>query len=31
MIVHLALVLIAGFWLPGPLVIWFQHVAVLLG
>ncbi len=28
---HLALVLIAGVWLPGPLVIWFQHVAALLG
>lgn len=31
MMAHLALVFIAGFWLPGPLVIWFQHVAVLLG
>ena len=28
---HLALVLIAGVWLPGPLVLWFQHVATLLG
>lgn len=28
---HLALVLIAGIWLPGPLVAWFQHVATLLG
>jgi len=28
---HLALVLIAGVWLPGPLVTWFQHVAALLG
>jgi hydrogenase-4 component F len=28
---HLALVLIAGFWLPAPLVAWFQHVAALLG
>ena len=28
---HLALVLIAGIWLPGPLVAWFQHVAALLG
>jgi hydrogenase-4 component F len=28
---HLALVLIAGVWLPGPLVLWFQHVAALLG
>jgi hydrogenase-4 component F len=30
-IAHLALVLVAGFYLPGPLVLWFQHVAVLLG
>ena len=28
--VHLLLVLIAGFWLPEPLVNWFRHVAVLL-
>jgi len=28
---HLALVLIAGVYLPGPLVAWFQHVAKLLG
>lgn len=28
---HLTLVLIAGVWLPGPLVLWFQHVAALLG
>ncbi len=28
---HLALVLIAGIWLPPPLVAWFQNVAVLLG
>ena len=28
---HLALVLIAGVWLPGPLVTWFQHIAALLG
>ena len=28
---HLGLVLIAGIWLPGPLVAWFQHVARLLG
>jgi hydrogenase-4 component F len=27
---HLALVLIAGVWLPGPLVAWFQNVAALL-
>jgi hydrogenase-4 component F len=28
---HLLLVLIAGIWLPGPLVEWFQNVAALLG
>jgi hydrogenase-4 component F len=28
---HLTLVLIAGFYLPAPLVAWFQHVAGLLG
>ena len=27
---HLALVLIAGIYLPAPLVAWFQHVAILL-
>ena len=31
MLTHLGLVLMAGIWLPGPLVAWFQHVAVLLG
>ena len=31
MILHLALVLVAGIWLPGPVVAWFQHVARLLG
>ncbi len=31
MFAHLALVLIAGVWLPPPLVDWFQHVARLLG
>ncbi len=31
MFVHLALVLCAGIFLPGPLVAWFQHVARLLG
>ena len=31
MATHLALVLIAGFWLPGPLVAWFKNVATLLG
>ena len=29
--VHLALVLIAGFYLPPALVSWFQHVARMLG
>ena len=29
--VHLALVVCAGIYLPGPLVAWFQHVAALLG
>ena len=31
MYVHLALVLVAGVYLPPPLVTWFQHVASLLG
>ena len=31
MFAHLALVLIAGVYLPAPLVAWFQHVAALLG
>ena len=30
LVMHLALVLLAGLWLPAPLVAWFQHVAVLL-
>jgi hydrogenase-4 component F len=29
--VHLTLVLIAGLWLPNPLVQWFRGVAALLG
>jgi len=29
--VHLALVLVAGFYLPPALVAWFQHIARLLG
>jgi len=29
--VHLSLVLVAGFWLPAPLVGWFHNVAALLG
>ena len=28
---HLALVLAAGIFLPGPLVGWFQHIAGILG
>ena len=28
---HLALVLIAGVYIPGPVTTWFQHVARLLG
>jgi hydrogenase-4 component F len=28
---HLALVLVAGVYLPVPVVAWFQHVARLLG
>ena len=28
---HMALVLVAGIYLPGPMVAWFQHVAHLLG
>ncbi len=31
MYAHLALVTIAGIYLPPPLVTWFQHVARLLG
>src|SRR6266480_1586668 len=31
MFAHLALVLGAGIYLPVPLVVWFQHVAQLLG
>ena len=31
MFAHLSLVLIAGIYLPTPLVAWFQHVARLLG
>jgi hydrogenase-4 component F len=31
MFAHLALVLAAGIYLPGPLVTWFQNVAKLLG
>lgn len=31
MLGHLGLVLMAGIYLPPPLVAWFQHVAALLG
>ena len=31
MFAHLSLVLAAGVYLPAPLVVWFQHVAGLLG
>ena len=31
MFAHLGLVLVAGIYLPGPLVAWFHHVAALLG
>jgi hydrogenase-4 component F len=31
MFAHLAFVLVAGFYLPAPLVAWFRHVASLLG
>jgi hydrogenase-4 component F len=31
MFAHLAIVLLAGIYLPGALVRWFQHVAALLG
>ena len=31
LIAHFALVLAIGFYLPGPLVAWFQQVARLLG
>jgi hydrogenase-4 component F len=31
MLAHLSLVLMAGIYLPAPLVAWFQHVASLLG
>jgi hydrogenase-4 component F len=31
MFAHLSLVLMAGIWLPPPLVVWFQHIAAILG
>jgi hydrogenase-4 component F len=31
MLVHFAIVLVAGFYLPPMLVTWFQHIAGILG
>jgi hydrogenase-4 component F len=31
MFAHLGLVLVAGVYIPAPVVAWFQHVATLLG
>ncbi len=31
MILHLSLVLMAGLYIPKPIVEWFQHVAAMLG
>ena len=31
MVLHLSLVLMAGLYIPEPVVVWFQHVASLLG
>jgi hydrogenase-4 component F len=31
MYAHLALVMVAGLFLPMPMVAWFRHVALLLG
>ena len=31
LVLHLLLVLVAGLWLPPPLVAWFQHMAAMLG
>jgi hydrogenase-4 component F len=28
---HMAVVLVAGLWLPEPVVAWFRSVAALLG
>jgi hydrogenase-4 component F len=30
-VAHLAIVIVAGIWLPGPVVSWFHNVAQLLG
>ncbi len=31
LVAHLFLVILAGLYIPGPLMVWFQHVAALLG
>jgi len=31
MILHLSLVIFAGLYIPEPIVVWFQHVAAMLG
>ena len=31
LVLHMIIVLIAGVWLPEPLVDWFQSIAKLLG
>lgn len=31
MFAHLGLVLLAGIYLPAPLVAWFQYIALRLG
>ncbi len=31
MLLHMSLVLVAGVYLPGPMVVWFQTIARLLG
>ncbi|MGA9573710.1 MAG: hydrogenase 4 subunit F [Lysobacterales bacterium] len=31
MILHLSLVLMAGIYIPEPVVVWFQHVSAMLG
>jgi hydrogenase-4 component F len=31
MLAHFLIVLLAGFWLPAPIVDWFRHVAGMLG
>jgi len=31
MFAHIGLVLVAGIYLPGPMVAWFEHIAGMLG